>query len=213
MKSTLRQECERAVSRSSPLDEPCRTPRKLCHVTTAPDYLRLALDRIRLAVLGAAAVGPVSSAELAGALGVAERRVLRAIGRLREAGLLTDDLRLDLAALRRIGQTMPAVADASQEVIAGPWTADERIVLERFFEGSRLREIPMNRAKRHIVLERLAQEFEPGLRYPEQEVNRRLQVFHEDYAALRRYMVDDGLLTRAEGVYWRSGGRYEPIGS
>jgi hypothetical protein len=54
---------------------------------------------------------------------------------------------------------------------------------------------------------RLAGEFEPGLRYDEREVSFRLQMFHEDYAALRRYLVDEGLLTRADGVYWRSGGR------
>ena len=42
-------------------------------------------------------------------------------------------------------------------------------------------------------------------------MNFTLQLFHADYAALRRYMVDEGLLTRAEGVYWRSGGRYLTI--
>ncbi len=33
--------------------------------------------------------------------------------------------------------------------------------------------------------------------YPEKEVNQRLALFHPDVAALRRYMVDDGLMTRA----------------
>ena len=30
---------------------------------------------------------------------------------------------------------------------------------------------------------------------------------YPDYATLRRYLVDEGLLTRADGVYWRTGGR------
>jgi hypothetical protein len=34
-----------------------------------------------------------------------------------------------------------------------------------------------------------------------------LQLFHPDFAALRRYLVDEGFLTREDGVYWRSGGR------
>jgi hypothetical protein len=68
-------------------------------------------------------------------------------------------------------------------------------------------EIPASRAKRLLVLERLVQEFEPGLRYDEREVNFTLQLFHPDYASLRRYLVDEGFLTRAEGVYWRTGGR------
>jgi hypothetical protein len=58
-------------------------------------------------------------------------------------------------------------------------------------------------------LERLAHEFEPGLRYTEKEVNSILLNFHADYAAIRRYLVDEGLLTRADGSYWRSGGRVE----
>jgi len=62
-------------------------------------------------------------------------------------------------------------------------------------------------AKQLVMLERLAQEFELGIRYEERDVSFRLQIFHPDYAALRRYLVDEGLLTRADGVYWRSGGR------
>ncbi len=82
-------------------------------------------------------------------------------------------------------------------------------MLGRFFSGSRLVSIPSQEAKRLLVLERLAMEFEPGLRYTEREVNSILQVFHADYAALRRYLVDHEFLTRADGAYWRSGGRTE----
>jgi hypothetical protein len=60
-----------------------------------------------------------------------------------------------------------------------------------------------------VVLERLAHEFEVGLRYSEMEVNSILQTFHPDYAALRRYLVDEGFLSRADGSYWRTGGRVE----
>lgn len=70
----------------------------------------------------------------------------------------------------------------------------------------RLRGIPSRHAKRLVVLDLLAQEFEPGERYDEVEVNRRLRAFHDDVAALRRYLVEDGFLDRAAGVYWRSGG-------
>ena len=51
--------------------------------------------------------------------------------------------------------------------------------------------------------------FEPGVRYPEREVNALLAVWHADVAALRRYLVDEGFLTREAGVYWRSGGRVD----
>jgi hypothetical protein len=59
------------------------------------------------------------------------------------------------------------------------------------------------------VLERLALDFEPGVRYPERDVNEVLRRYHEDYAALRRYLVDEGFLSRERGSYWRSGGRVD----
>jgi hypothetical protein len=41
-------------------------------------------------------------------------------------------------------------------------------------------------------------------------VNLMLGQVHADTAALRRYLVDEGLLSRANGEYWRTGGSYEP---
>ncbi len=172
------------------------------------EYLRLALDPIRLAVLGRAAVGPVDPAVLAGELDVPARKILEAAGRLRESGLLDDDLRLDREALRDVARQIPQVAPASAAVTAGEWTDEEADVLRRFFTGSRLVSIPAARQRRRIVFERLAQDFEPGLRYPEKQVNFMLQLYHADYAALRRGLVDEGFLERADGVYWRAGGRY-----
>ena len=46
----------------------------------------------------------------------------------------------------------------------------------------------------------------PGVRYTERQVNARLRPFHDDVAALRRYLVDDGFLDREAGHYWRTGG-------
>jgi hypothetical protein len=83
-------------------------------------------------------------------------------------------------------------------------------VLRTFFdEESRLTSIPAKHAKRLVVLDHLAQLFEPGERYPESEVNRRLRGAHDDVAALRRYLVDEGFLSRDGGIYWRTGGTVE----
>jgi hypothetical protein len=82
-------------------------------------------------------------------------------------------------------------------------------VLRTFFRNGRLTEIPTKRSKRVIVLQRVALEFEPGRRYDEKEVNVVVGRFLNDYAALRRYLVDEGFLDRDHGVYWRSAGRVE----
>ena len=84
---------------------------------------------------------------------------------------------------------------------------DRDAVLRAFLapDGS-LTDIPTRLRKRLVVLDHLAQEFEPGEKYDETAVNTRLREFHPDVAALRRYLVDEGFLDRADGLYWRSGG-------
>jgi hypothetical protein len=83
-------------------------------------------------------------------------------------------------------------------------------VLRAFLDADgRLTVVPARRWKRLVVLDHLAQMFEPGRRYPEVEVNRRLRAVHDDVAMLRRYLVDEGFLDRDTGVYWRIGGTVE----
>lgn len=83
-------------------------------------------------------------------------------------------------------------------------------VLQNFLGADgRLHTIPTKQAKLLVVLDHLAQSFEPGRTYPEAEVNEVLYRFHPDYAALRRYLVENQFLTRQDNVYWRSGGTFE----
>jgi len=176
---------------------------------TALDLLRAVLDSTRLATLGAGVNAEVSIGELADRLGVTYGDVADAVGSLRASGLLTRDGQTDDLALRAISRTLPAKEPGRGEPVAGPWTRDEADILGRFFAEGRLVEIPAAAGKRRLVLEKIAQEFEPGIRYEERDVNFTIQLIHSDYAAIRRYMVDEGFLERADGVYWRTDGRCE----
>ena len=79
-------------------------------------------------------------------------------------------------------------------------------MLDAFVRDGRITSIPAAHAKRLVVLDWLAQDFEPGRRYPEREVNAHPRAPPPDTAALRRYLVDERLLDRAAGEYWRIGG-------
>ena len=81
-------------------------------------------------------------------------------------------------------------------------------ILRAFVRDGRLVSIPTVHSKRLVVLDWLSQRFEPGRDYSEQMVNLILGQVHADTAALRRYMVDDEFLSRANGKYWRSGRTY-----
>lgn len=83
-------------------------------------------------------------------------------------------------------------------------------VLRTFVVDGRLTQIPTKHAKKLVVLDWLAQEFEIGRHYTEREVNEIIARHHPDTAALRRYMVDEGFMDRDAGEYWRSGGTVPP---
>jgi hypothetical protein len=83
-------------------------------------------------------------------------------------------------------------------------SSDDR-VLQTFVDSGRLSAIPAQRKKRLIVLRWLVEDFQPGRRYPEAEVNRIISRRHQDFAAVRRLLVDEELMQRSGGIYWRSG--------
>ena len=83
---------------------------------------------------------------------------------------------------------------------------EARKVMSAFVVDGRLTGMPTSHAKRLVLLDWLAQDFEPGRRYTEQMVNLIIGKRHPDTAAWRRYLVDEELLAREAGEYWRIGG-------
>jgi hypothetical protein len=83
---------------------------------------------------------------------------------------------------------------------------DSQPELRAFVRDGRITTMPARRTKRLLLLDWVAQQFEPGQQYPEAEVNEMLKALFDDHAALRRYLVDEGLMSRQAGLYWRTGG-------
>ena len=166
----------------------------------------LLADPARLKVVAALALGAGTMEEVASASGLGLKDVALAARRLSRGGLVARDghalaLRTELfgAAARSAAESLPAPEPLSPDPA-------EDAVLSAFVRDGRLTSVPAQRTKRLVVLGHLVRVFEPGVRYPEREVNALLAAWHPDVAALRRYLVDEGLLTRDAGIYWRSGG-------
>src|SRR3954467_5245080 len=175
----------------------------------AATLVGLLADPTRLKVVAALALGAGTLEEVAEAADLPLKDVALAARRLARAGLGQRDghapaLHTDLfgAAARAAAEAAPPPEPLSDDPA-------EDAVLSAFVRDGRLVTIPPRRSKRLVVLHHLVRVFEPGVRYPEREVNALLGVWHADVAALRRYLVDEGLLSREAGVYWRSGGRVD----
>src|ERR1022692_5251064 len=82
--------------------------------------------------------------------------------------------------------------------------------LQAFLVNGRIETMPARQSRRRLLLDTIAQAFEPGVRYPERRVSLFLGAIHADYAALRRYLIDEEFLSRSDGLYWRSGGTVVP---
>ena len=175
----------------------------------AGELLGLLAEPDRLRVVAALALGARTAAEVVDAAGLPAKAALRSLTRL-EAGGLAESTK-DGWVLRAEVLKDVARAAAPPEGSDDFGTADRgaTAVLRAFVKDGRLTSIPSHRGKRLVVLDHVARVFEPGVRYPEREVNAMLRAFHDDVAALRRYLVDEGLLSRAAGEYWRTGGTVE----
>jgi hypothetical protein len=93
-----------------------------------------------------------------------------------------------------------------QEGRRGSLALSEEAVLRAFVKDGRITAMPAKRSKRLALLDHVAGLFDVGVHYSEHDVNRILRTMFDDYVALRRYLIDEGFLDRANGEYWRSGG-------
>jgi len=169
----------------------------------------LLADPARLKVVAALALGAGTIEEVSAASGLPLKDVALAARRLARAGLVHRDGHVLALHVDRFGAAARAAAESAPP--PEPLSDDpaEDAVLSAFVRNGRLVSIPAQYTKRRVVLEHLVRVFEPGVRYPEREVNALLGVWHADVAALRRYLIDEGLLAREAGVYWRIGGRVD----
>jgi hypothetical protein len=175
----------------------------------AENICRLLAEPERLKTYAAVALGAATPGDVAAATGLVARDVVRALGTLIERGLVRE-------VEGRLSADLTAFKTAVRESIVAPVPqppldpdAERDAVLRTFLRDGRLARIPTARRKRRIVLEHLVACFEPGVRYPERAVDAVLRAWHPDYASLRRYLIDEELMARKNGVYWRSGGPVE----
>jgi biotin operon repressor len=174
------------------------------------EFFKVLADEKRLQIVGLLARQDYSVEELATILGLSSATVSHHLRKLQKAGLVQARAAqhyhiyaLQLQALHEMSQQILS-RDALQETTKDlDLDAYDRKVLRDFMDGERLKSIPRQWKKREVILRYLADQFEFDRRYTEKEVNEILSRTHEDYASLRRYLVDSQRLARQREIYWR----------
>ena len=162
--------------------------------------LKAIADETRLRILGLLADDNHSGKELADALALTAPTISHHMRRLIDAGVVTEQRDAQRHVYSLNAELLRSVRSSDQTGKIP--NEDERAkTLRHFLKDGKLVSIPASRKQRVFVLQYLLEQFDPGREYPEREVNDLLGSFNEDYATLRRELVDYGYLKRDKGIY------------
>ena len=164
-------------------------------------------DAERLKIVGVLAVQALSLSQVAATLHLKPADVSHHLQQLIEAGLVKSEREvysLDIETLNTLSRNVLANLRPRLTPDDFEGEAFERKVLSDYMtpQGS-LKQLPTQYKKLMVVLRYMVQAFEPGERYSEKQVNLILRRFYPDTASIRRYMVDERLMAREKGIYWR----------
>lgn len=168
-------------------------------------YHRALADPSRMHIVAMLHREPRTAAGLGRELDLSPPTISHHLARLRALGLVSGTAegggpvlwRLEIERLREYGR----LAGGGPPPPRPPREDGRARALAAYFRGGRLVAIPRHASRRGYVLREIRRCFEAGVDYPEAEVNTRLGRFHDDYARLRRELVEAGYLTRAGGIY------------
>lgn len=175
-------------------------------------------DPTRIRILALLAQRSMYGQELAEALAIKAPTISQHIAMLKGAGLIQvrkennyHHYSLHIDALKQFAHLLSvehlrAIAEetlANPSILDSPTEAeDRRMVQEAYFRDGRLLNIPSSTKHLHYVLKKVAESFEWGHIYSEQEVNTILKTLHEEAATLRRALIDQKFMMRENGRYW-----------
>lgn len=173
-------------------------------------FFKALANENRLKILGLLANRECSVGEVATLLELKEPTISHHLGKLKGAGLVemrvvgNDHLyRLNASALE--GMSREILSSEKMGALVGDieYDAWERKVLDVFLEGDRITAIPTGYKKRLVILKWLVSHFEEDVQYSEKQVNEIIQRHNPDYCTFRREFIDNNLMERESGVYWR----------
>lgn len=174
-------------------------------------FFKALADPNRLKIIGLLAYQDLSVQQMAEMLSLASSTVSHHLARLSKAGLVSaraegyyNIYQLDankLASLSKELLTPDQLPTFVKDVDMDAY--DQKVVKNFTNPDGTIKAIPGQLKKLMAILNYLLPEFEAEKRYPEKEVNQILGRYHEDYAQLRRALVEAGLMKREKGIYWK----------
>jgi len=179
-------------------------------IETVLPLLKLLANETRLRLIGIVAEGEHSVGSLARRLNLTEATISHHLTKLAAADLLTmrpdgttHYYRLNPEALLAINKSLLKPAKLMRAPpSAGKGAATDRI-LASFIVDGRIQKIPEAHTKRQVVLQWVLDQIEDR-RYKEREISDILERYFDDYATLRRELINHRMMKREGGIYWKT---------
>jgi len=74
-------------------------------------------------------------------------------------------------------------------------------IIDTFYVDGKIESMPVQRKKKIVILEKIAEQFEVDRSYTEKEVNEIIIPIHDDFCLVRREFIMEKLFTRENGIY------------
>ena len=173
-------------------------------------FFKALADANRLKIIGLLANQPSTVEQLASQLALSSSTVSHHLSRLSEAGLVSARAEsyysiysLETATLEEMSRMLLARENLPALAIDVDIDAYDRKVINEFVTpDGRVKAFPVQRKKMDVLLTYVIKSFEMEIRYTEKQVNEILKSYNEDFATLRRELIDVKYLARDHGEYW-----------
>jgi DNA-binding MarR family transcriptional regulator len=163
----------------------------------------------RLRIIGLLAQRDRTVGELAAEIGAREPTVSEHLAYLKERGLVTVRAAgtsriysFNSEALQELNKAVFSRQKLAELAEESPETFGRR-VMASFVKDGRITAFPAALKKQLVLLKWIVQQIEPDREYSEKEISAFLKQFNDDYATIRRELVDWHFMTREAGRYWR----------
>lgn len=186
-------------------------------------FFKVMGDESRLKIVGILASQECSVEELAALLRLKEPTVSHHLSKLKQLNLVTMRpegnthlYQLDNQTLSTISRDIFVPDKIASLVVDIDRKAWESKVLRSYLvgegeknvlnqnNGQHLKDIPVSRKKRLVILKWLVNKFEVGVKYQESTVDEILKHYYSDSTILKEELIANNLMQRESMIYWRA---------
>ncbi|QSX23937.1 metalloregulator ArsR/SmtB family transcription factor [Priestia megaterium] len=174
------------------------------------NYHKAVGDPTRIRIISLLKKGPLHGQAIAYKLGLQPSTITHHISKLRDIGLVYQRRQGNIIYFyldsERLEYNSKAILNIGEESIENQDSKindkDKLSIVKNFVNSDgTLKQIPIQRKKKNVILAYLIRDLHQGKTYKEKDLNEYIKNYHEDYATIRRELIMQHFMYRQNGEY------------